>query len=112
VCNHPDLFERADVTAPFAFCDFPRTASFLRETEYLFYPDSATNPISLPLPRLLYEDGAIHGVPAENSLGTDTNRLANLMNIWRSDSIQSSLSHTGKLGGQMIPSMLSLVISL
>ncbi|CCF56766.1 hypothetical protein KAFR_0B04690 [Kazachstania africana CBS 2517] len=30
VCNHPDLFERADVDSPFAFVNFGRTSSLLR----------------------------------------------------------------------------------
>ncbi|GMG19844.1 unnamed protein product [Ambrosiozyma monospora] len=31
VCNHPDLFERADTQSPFAFTTFAETSSFLRE---------------------------------------------------------------------------------
>ena len=35
VCNHPDLFERADVNSPFSFGKFAETGSFLRETNEL-----------------------------------------------------------------------------
>ena len=28
VCNHPDLFERADVNSPFSFGKFAETGSF------------------------------------------------------------------------------------
>ncbi len=31
VCNHPDLFERADIVSPFSSGYFAETASFLRE---------------------------------------------------------------------------------
>jgi hypothetical protein len=44
VCNQPDLFECADVTAPFAICDFAQSGSLSREKDVLFYPDTAKNP--------------------------------------------------------------------
>lgn len=31
VCNHPDLFERADTKSAFCFADYPRTESLIRE---------------------------------------------------------------------------------
>ncbi|KAF8330420.1 P-loop containing nucleoside triphosphate hydrolase protein [Cantharellus anzutake] len=90
VCNHPDLFERADVTAPYAFCDFPKTVSLLREKDLLFYSNIAKSPISLSLPRIFYEDGLIHGIPGEGSICYDTNRVQSLINIWRTDFLADS----------------------
>ncbi|QLQ77994.1 hypothetical protein HG537_0A02410 [Torulaspora globosa] len=56
VCNHPDLFERADITSPFCFSEFGQTAAIFKSDELaeVFY--SSTNPIKYHLPRLIYED--------------------------------------------------------
>ncbi|KAG7194208.1 putative DNA helicase ino80 [Scheffersomyces spartinae] len=56
VCNHPDLFERADVKSPFSFGSFSDTSSFLRETNDLEMSYSAKNHIEYNLPRLIYDD--------------------------------------------------------
>lgn len=55
VCNHPDLFERADVQSSFAFGDFAETSSFLRETE-LELSYSLRNHISFDMPKQLYNE--------------------------------------------------------
>lgn len=65
VCNHPDLFERADINSPFSFTSFGKTSSLisssiatsggLTETiSELMY--SSTNPINCAIPKLIYED--------------------------------------------------------
>ncbi|KAI5962398.1 INO80 [Candida pseudojiufengensis] len=56
VCNHPDLFERADVKSPFAFGKFAETGSFLREQNDLEFNYSTENLIEFSLPRLIYDD--------------------------------------------------------
>nr|8EU9_Q Chain Q, Chromatin-remodeling ATPase INO80 [Saccharomyces cerevisiae S288C] len=83
VCNHPDLFERADVDSPFSFTTFGKTTSMLtasvannnssvisnsnmnlssmssnnisngKFTDLIY---SSRNPIKYSLPRLIYED--------------------------------------------------------
>lgn len=55
VCNHPDLFERADVKSPFAITKFAETSSFLRENELELYY-SSENLIQMQLPRLIYDE--------------------------------------------------------
>lgn len=56
VCNHPDLFERADAKSSFAFSSFARTYSFMRETNDLECSYTTKNEIKYDLPRLIYDD--------------------------------------------------------
>ncbi|KAK6459073.1 DNA ATP-dependent helicase [Scheffersomyces xylosifermentans] len=56
VCNHPDLFERADVKSSFAFGKFAQTGSFIRETNDLEMSYTTENLIKYELPRLLYDE--------------------------------------------------------
>ena len=55
VCNHPDLFERADVKSPFSFGKFAETVSFLRESNELEMAYSTENIVDYQLPRLIYD---------------------------------------------------------
>ena len=92
VCNHPELFERADVVAPFSFSRFGRTLPNSREVEPVDLPNSSRNPIEFKIPDLFWEDGGLLGVPRESGeLGGDSGRLAKLMNIWSTDWIHRSL---------------------
>ena len=56
VCNHPELFERADVRAPFSFAKFAGTSNLLREGDFVEVPYSTRNPIEFQIPQLFYED--------------------------------------------------------
>ncbi|EGW34169.1 DNA ATP-dependent helicase [Spathaspora passalidarum NRRL Y-27907] len=56
VCNHPDLFERADVKSPFSFGKFAETSSFLRETNELEMSYTTENVVSYNLPKLIYDE--------------------------------------------------------
>ena len=56
VCNHPDLFERADVRSPMALVKFAETGSFLREGNELDVSYASENLINYNLPRLIYDD--------------------------------------------------------
>ncbi|KAA1468168.1 hypothetical protein DENSPDRAFT_833380 [Dentipellis sp. KUC8613] len=87
VCNHPELFERADVVAPFSFAHFGRSGPINREGDSLVVPYSTRNPIELALPELLYHDGYLHA-----SAPPSNNVLDKLMNIWTPERIQNSLS--------------------
>ncbi|KAG8936475.1 putative DNA helicase ino80 [Tulasnella sp. 418] len=96
VCNHPELFQRTDVIAPFAFCNFAQTGSIMREGNFVDCPDSASNPIEVVLPRIMYQDGGLLSVPGENArVGSDTHLLYNLMNIWSTDNIEKSTRERG-----------------
>lgn len=66
VCNHPDLFERADVASPMAFSRWPETVSFLREGNNVEVPYGVRNLIDYKLPRLVARDGRLD-VPGEKT---------------------------------------------
>lgn len=90
VCNHPELFERGDVQAPFSFCSFSETGSLSKEN-HLYCPYSATNPIKYHIPKQLYRDGGmLKTIGPKTRAGFDTKYLDNLMNIWNSDYIHQS----------------------
>ncbi|CAG8532181.1 1293_t:CDS:10 [Acaulospora morrowiae] len=91
VCNHPELFERADVVSPFSFCHYSATWLISRE-EYLYLPYNSRNYITYEIPKMVYRNGGILDVPGYDSqAGSRTNILDNLMNIWRPDYIHQSL---------------------
>lgn len=54
VCNHPDLFQRADVESAFAFGSFGSTTDFAREGAQLDLCYTQRNPIKFESPKFLY----------------------------------------------------------
>lgn len=97
VCNHPELFERADVTAPLAFASYNDTANLIRDPEVLEVPYAVSSVIEYRVPKLLYrEGGMVTVVNAESRAGFDSLYLQRLMNIWTPDYIQQSLNSEGK----------------
>ncbi|KAJ7727846.1 SNF2 family N-terminal domain-containing protein [Mycena maculata] len=92
VCNHPELFERADVVAPFSFSRFGRSGPLMREGDFVSLSYSTRNPIEFQIPELLYQDGGILTVPSENSTSaSQSSCLSKLFNIWSIDWIHRSL---------------------
>ena len=92
VCNHPELFERTDVVAPFSFCRYGRTPPNSREVEPVDLPNSSRNPIEFKIPELFWEDGGLLDVPHKSDeLRSDSSYLTKLMNIWSTDWIHRSL---------------------
>jgi DNA helicase INO80 len=92
VCNHPELFERADVTAPFAFAAFNKTSSIIRDPDVLDVPYATQSHIEYRLPKFLYREGGLVHIPGPDSrAGFDSFHLNRLMNIWRPDYVQNSL---------------------
>ncbi|KAJ7492495.1 SNF2 family DNA-dependent ATPase [Mycena latifolia] len=92
VCNHPELFERADVVAPFSFSLFGRSGPLMREGDFVSLPYSTRNPIECAIPELLYQDGGILSVPSENSTSvSQSGCMSKLLNIWSTDWIHRSL---------------------
>ncbi|OZJ04308.1 hypothetical protein BZG36_03164 [Bifiguratus adelaidae] len=92
VCNHPELFERAEVKSPFACADFGMTQSLARESDNITYYYSTRSMIQYNIPKLLYREGGLLDVPNEHSrAGFDTKYLHNLMNIWSPDNIYESM---------------------
>ncbi|SHO78959.1 Similar to S.cerevisiae protein INO80 (ATPase and nucleosome spacing factor) [Malassezia sympodialis ATCC 42132] len=83
VCNHPELFERADVQAPLALCHYASAPALARDTEPSTCAYTARSLLDRSLPRLLVQD-AVRGVPTEtNRVGFDTHYLDHLLSIWR-----------------------------
>ena len=92
VCNHPELFERADVIAPFSFSRFGRTLPNSREVEPVDLPNSSRNPIEFKIPELFCMGGGLLDIPREGGeVRSDSSCLTKLMNIWSTDWIYCSL---------------------
>ncbi|KAJ6604781.1 SNF2 family DNA-dependent ATPase [Mycena vulgaris] len=92
VCNHPELFERADVVAPFSFSRFGRSGPLMREGDFVSLSYSTRNPIEFTIPELLYQDGGILSVAYEHSTSaSQSSCLSKLLNIWSTDWIHRSL---------------------
>lgn len=94
VCNHPDLFERADTSSPLSLAHFAETASFLREGNNVNVDYSTRNLIEYDLPRLLCSPEARLDMagPRNTRAGFENKYLSELMNIWTPENIQKSSS--------------------
>lgn len=97
VCNHPDLFERADTTSPFSMSHFAETASFLREGPFVNIGYSVRSLIEYDLPRLLYRPpGRVDLAGAENPrAGFETRYLGHLMSVWDPEYMHASSRSAG-----------------
>ena len=96
VCNHPELFDRADVVAPYSFSKYGCPNSIAREGDFVNCHYSTRNPLDMGVPELFYLDGAYPGVPAEEQPAkSDGWIMHNLFNIWQTDWIQRSLEEDG-----------------
>ncbi|KAF6241740.1 hypothetical protein HO173_000452 [Letharia columbiana] len=94
VCNHPDLFERADTNSPLSLAHFAECASFMREGNNVNVGYSTRNLIEYDLPRLLCSPEARLDVagPNNSKAGFRGKYLTELMNIWTPENIQKSSS--------------------
>jgi chromatin-remodeling ATPase INO80 len=92
VCNHPDLFERAETMSPFSFAYFAETASFLREGNNVNVAYSVRNLIEYRIPRLVGRNGGRVNLPGPDSkkAGWRGRYLNHMMNIWDADYIQEN----------------------
>lgn len=97
VCNHPELFERADVVAPFSFASFGRSGNLAREGDFVDLPYSVRNPVQISIPKLFYQDGGLLDVPSASAESKNTGILGRLCNIWSTNWIHRSLYDTGEL---------------
>ncbi|KAJ4302025.1 putative DNA helicase ino80 [Collariella sp. IMI 366227] len=96
VCNHPDLFERADTSSPFSCGYFAETASFVREGSNVTVGYSTRSLIDYELPRLVWRDGGrLHKAGPDNAVaGFRSKYLDHMMNIWTPDNIHESTGGT------------------
>lgn len=112
VCNHPELFERADVVSPFSFCNFGRPGPIMREGDSVILPYSTRSPIEYSVPILLYQDGGIIDIPSETSSSpSHSSCLSRLFNIWTPDWIHQSLFEECKLSFSRIPCIFLTYLS-
>jgi DNA helicase INO80 len=90
VCNHPDLFERAETTSPFSFGYFAETASFMREGQNITVSYSTRNLIEYELPRLVWREGGRLDLPGRDNekAGFKGRYLDQLLNVWKLENIQ------------------------
>lgn len=96
VCNHPDLFERAETTSPFSMTYYAECASFVREGYNVNIGYSTRNLIEYDLPRLLDTSEARLNVagPGNEKAGFRNKYLGHLMNIWTPENIKAHSTGT------------------
>ncbi|QRV83676.1 DNA helicase [Ceratobasidium sp. AG-Ba] len=100
VCNHPELFERADVVAPFSFTTFGRSGNLNREGDLLYCPDSTKNPIRLDLPVLFEREGGLLALPGDRTrAGFEQRWFGCLMSIWAEEWIHRRTWENGSAFG-------------
>ncbi|KXJ92658.1 SNF2 family N-terminal domain-domain-containing protein [Microdochium bolleyi] len=94
VCNHPDLFERADVSSPYYSGYFAETASFVREGNDVLVGYSTRSSIEYNVPRLVWDqDGRVQKPSRDNDKAGFRNKYLNhMMNIWSPDNVRDSTS--------------------
>jgi DNA helicase INO80 len=97
VCNHPDLFERAETKSPFSAAYFAETASFVREGSFVDVRYSTKNLIEYELPRLLCSSTGRLDIPGSDNprAGFQNKYLSQLMNVWTPENIQKSAKENG-----------------
>lgn len=78
VCNHPDLFERADVKSAYNFG--PSNCGSDKDT---WIGSSNRNLIKFEVPKVVYREGGFLDVPGEDSKAGGLNKLLKVdLNIW------------------------------
>jgi len=89
VCNHPDLFQRAEVTSPFSFGHFAETASFMREGPQINVMYSTRNMIEYQLPRLVWREGGRLDLPGRDNdkAGFKGRYLDSLLNVYKPENV-------------------------
>ena len=94
VCNHPDLFERAEITSPLSMVHYAETASFLREGNNVNVSYSTKNAVEYDLPRLISSPEGILEMPgpANPQAGFRSKYLSEILNIWTPENMQKSIA--------------------
>ena len=96
VCNHPDLFERADVRSPLDMVEWPRTGSMLKVGPIVDLSYAATATLKLHLPKFIYRNAMI-GAAAPSSLSSSgllMKLLTNVFNVFTPE-VSRATSITG-----------------
>ncbi|ANB11951.1 chromatin-remodeling ATPase INO80 [Sugiyamaella lignohabitans] len=92
VCNHPDLFERADVKSAFNFATFAQTVNVNRDGPVIDVAYTAVNHISYSVPKLAYRDGGFLDIPSQGNyrVGFNQKYLKNKFSVWDPSNILES----------------------
>ncbi|SCV00788.1 LAME_0G12002g1_1 [Lachancea meyersii CBS 8951] len=98
VCNHPDLFEREDVSSPFSFIDFGRSGSLMRDSSLLDVEYSARNCIDYKIPRLILNELVLPQF--ENDISNKSKLLNHTFNVLHPINSRSLCSKLSCLSGQ------------
>ncbi|KAL2891892.1 putative DNA helicase INO80 [Ceratocystis lukuohia] len=93
VCNHPDLFERAETASAFNMGYFAETASFIREGNQIIAPYSPRGAIEYKLPQLVWRNGGRLCKPGSDNVkaGWRNKYLSHMMNIYHPDNVRQSM---------------------
>ncbi|KAL9607433.1 MAG: hypothetical protein Q9167_007656 [Letrouitia subvulpina] len=96
VCNHPDLFERAETSSPLSLTRYAECASFVREPYLVDLRYSTRNIIDYDLPRFLDTPEARLEVPGPGNsrAGFKGKYLEHLMNIWDPENVKAGSTGT------------------
>jgi DNA helicase INO80 len=91
VCNHPDLFERADTWSPLSTSYWAETASFMREGHNVNVSYSVRNLIEYWLPKMMGEGPGLLHVPGPENMqaGWRNKWLRDELSIWNEKHIQA-----------------------
>ncbi|MBE3041324.1 DEAD/DEAH box helicase family protein, partial [Candidatus Bathyarchaeota archaeon] len=94
VCNHPDLFERADTTSPYSFGHFGEASSFIREGNEVNVRYSTRSLVNYQLPSLVWRGGGRLDLAGKDNekAGWRNQVLGHMMNIYTPDKIRESMS--------------------
>lgn len=94
VCNHPDLFERAETTSPLSFGHFGETSSFVREGNQVDVKYSTRSLVQYHLPSVLWRGGGRLHLPGGDNekAGWRNQALGHMMNIYTPDKIRENMS--------------------
>lgn len=97
VCNHPDLFERAETKSPFSHAHFAETASFVREGYNVDVAYSTRNLLEFAVPRMLLKSAGRVDIagPDNSKAGFRAKYLSHLMNIFTPENIKQSVEDDG-----------------
>lgn len=92
VCNHPDLFERAETSSPVSFSYFAETASFLREGYNIEVAYSVRSLVEYRLPRLVARNSGRLDIAGPDNVqaGWRKKFLHNTLSIWTPENILRS----------------------
>lgn len=94
VCNHPDLFERAETTSPLSFGHFGEVSSFVREGNEVNVKYSTRSLVEYHLPSLVWRGGGRLHLPGGDNekAGWRNQALGHMMNIYTPDKIRENMS--------------------